>query len=210
MRIGPDTARLGVAIEVDGELGNAEHRFVDEDEMFAQPAAMAGDHPAGQPEVSVHPGCDEWTAVGIDRDLLPADRADVGVLLHPQVRTVGVGAGDAERRVVGQCCRWHDPRDERPTPDGDVATGRRRPWLRLVDLDEADGGEPVDRTRTRVERGRGRVDECAHVIGERERQIIRQGSVVGGTGVGVGHVTTLPSPTDSLGSVSARRPRRRR
>ena len=103
-------------------------------------------------------------AVRLDADQLPARTGQVGVLLDPQVRAVGVAADDAERRSRPRGALVA-PGDQRAAPDdvvapllaGHASASRRRR--------EPAGLEPGrDRLRHVERRGRG-VDERAQICG---------------------------------------------
>lgn len=157
------------AVQVDGELGDAQQRPVDVDEAGG---AVPQDDASGESQVAVEPGVHQRAAVDLDGDLPPAVRAAVGERLDPQVGGVGVGAEDAEGGVGGGAL-GDVPGDQRATAQHVTAAGagggRRRglrvPGVRLGDLPESGLLQPLGGARHRVVRRRARRHEGHQVVG---------------------------------------------
>ena len=130
-----------VAVEVDGQLRDAQQRAVDAHQArLTGPSSARTDTRPGQPEVAVEPRVHQRAAVDLDAELADAGRAAVGPGLDPQVRAVGVGADDPEA-PRGAPPRWRQaisvpPRRtyQPPAPVGSGCVERRR--LEAVGLEQ--------------------------------------------------------------------------
>ena len=153
-----DAALVHVTVEMDRELGEAQHGTVDLDEThFAGPQRDA----SGEAEVAVEPRVDEGAAVDIDADLPVPDASRIRARLHAEVRAVGVGADHDETRsgVVGDV-----PSDNRAAADR-VCAARR----------SFDPGPELDATEARlVEQG---CDRLRRVV--RRRRVTEEVEQVG-------------------------------
>ena len=168
-----DALVVHVAIEVDGELRDAQHRTREADEATLDVRSAAlGRGPLGRDEdaacereIAIEPRVEERAAVDLDAELGVALLLVLGRGLEPEVRAVGVRADDAEARdalAVGD-----DEREDARAAvrEGVAARGEARPVVRLGDGAEAGGLEARGGARDGVERGRRVAEE-----GERDRR----------------------------------------
>src|SRR3954451_15428768 len=81
------------------QLWHPKDRLVDAAQTGVDAEADAARQLATDAEIAVQPPVQPNTAVGLQRDDLPAGYEPVGVLLDPEVRTVGVGTDDPKRRA---------------------------------------------------------------------------------------------------------------
>ena len=119
-------------VEVDGQLGDAQHGLVHPERHEVDPARPGPHgHPARQPEVAVQPRVDQGAAVDLDAQLAVAGAARVGAGADAQVGAVGVGADDPhpDQRVG---IAGGPPRHQRPTPHHQVRARGDPPGLPLV------------------------------------------------------------------------------
>ncbi len=149
------------AVQVDGELRDAQQRPVDVDEAGR---AVPQGQPPGQAQVAVEPGVEERPAVDLHGHLAPAVRPAVGARLDPQGGGVGVGADDPEGRVrlgpLGDV-----PGDDRAAAQHVLAACRAVPGVRLRDLPEARLLQPLGGVRHGVVRRGARREEGHQVVG---------------------------------------------
>ena len=166
LRVEHEPLLVHPAIEVDGELGDAEERVVVLHEPDGQPFGAAHGHSAGDAEVPVEPRVEERTAVDLDADLAPSMAARVGMGLEAQVGGVGVRTDDAVARFGGAVVVG-GPRHQGPAASEDVPSRSRRPLVAFVDADEPVLLESAAGLGDGVI-GRGtRVEELAEVDGLR-------------------------------------------
>ena len=85
---------VDVAVEVDRELRDAQHRPVVEEVGLGEPAGAVEHDASGEPEVAVEPRVEQGAAVDLDAELSVALAAGVGSGLEPEAGAVGVGAHD--------------------------------------------------------------------------------------------------------------------
>ena len=109
-------------------------------------------------QITVQPGVQPDTAVGLQRHHLPARDLTVGVLLDPKIRAVGMTANDPKRPTAGVAPAV--PGHQRPGAHGEEFA-RRGPLVCLGQLGVAGGAQPASHRGTDMERRRGRVDEFA-------------------------------------------------
>ncbi len=163
LRIELQALRVDAAVQVHGQLGDAQQRPVQVHQLLG---AVPQHQPAGQAEVPVEPGVEQRPAVDLHRDLPPAERPGVGHRLDPQRRGVGVRTEDPER-ALGLGRLGQDPADQRPAaqhvvrPDGGVPG----PGVGLLKPGEPGPLEPRGGLGRRVE-GRGaRLQERQQFVG---------------------------------------------
>lgn len=152
-------------VQMDGQLGYPQQRFVDLDEPGPDPAARrAHREPPGDAQVAVEPGVQRNAAVDLHADLPPARRRGVGSGLDPQVRGIGVCADDPERGVR-RGALGDVPGDQRTTAGDEAAAGRARPVVRAAQFTEARLLQALGGTGHRVVRGGAGADEGQQVVG---------------------------------------------
>lgn len=83
---------VGLAVQVDGERGDAKDGLVNLDELLDHLSALAHHDSASNAEIAIKPRRPDTAAVGLDADLLVADVALLGNGLDAQAGRVGVGA----------------------------------------------------------------------------------------------------------------------
>lgn len=83
---------VGLAVQVDGERGDAQDGLVDLDELLDHLSALTHHDSSGNAEIAIKPGRPDAAAVGLDANLLVADVALLGNGLDAQAGRVGVGA----------------------------------------------------------------------------------------------------------------------
>ena len=88
---------IGLAMQVDGESGNAKDGLVDLDQLLDKVAVgVLDEHAAGDAEVAVEPGVPKTAAVELDADLLEPVGALLAGGLDAQAGGVGMGADHAD------------------------------------------------------------------------------------------------------------------
>ena len=143
--------RLAVLGQVDRQLRHAQDRFVDADQPMVDGVADPNRQPATDAEVAVQPRVQPRPAVGRQRDHLPAGDKPVGVLLDPQVRTVGVGADDSEG--PGPVGFVDPPCHERAGPHGEEPA-LSRPLVAFGEFGEPRGAQSLRDSHADMERRR--------------------------------------------------------
>ncbi len=158
LRIQSEPVRVDAAVEVHGELREAQQRAGADEVTGSVPHHEA----AGELEVAVEPGVEERAAVDLDAGLDPAVGSDGGLRLQLEAGGVGVGAEHAEGRG-GVRAGGLDPREERAVADDEPSPGAGGPGVALVESGEARGLEAARALLGRVEGGGGGLDEAAEV-----------------------------------------------
>ena len=175
---------VDAAVQVRGDLGDAG----DGPGAHEVDGAVAGDEPAGEPELAVEEGVEQGAAVDLGVDELVAAAAQGGGGLELEGGGVGVGAHDAHARAAGGALGQH-PGDEGPVAH-DAAAPRQvpPPGGGLLDSAEADGPQAPGRLGGGVVAGGGggdEVDEAGGVgvdVGEGGRGRRRRGAGSAGGG----------------------------
>lgn len=86
--------KVGLTVEVDGEVGDAEDGLVNLDQLLHDVATLANKDAAGDTQIAIEPRVPDAAAVRLDADLVVAE---VGLFrdgLDAQAGRVGVGAND--------------------------------------------------------------------------------------------------------------------
>ena len=150
------------AVQVDGELREAQHR-----RGAGQHRGAVGHGQApGEQQFAVQPGVQQRAAVDLHAGLQPAVRAGGRLGLELEGGRVGVGAQDVEAGGRGRRFGLH-PGDDRPVADDEVLAGAQLPGRALIESGEAGVGQAAGRFGRRVEaggRGRHEGSEVVDVV----------------------------------------------
>ena len=87
-----EASLVDVAIEMDRQLRNSAHRFVDAD-VDRRPVGQLD--PTGDAEVAIEPRVDQRPAVDLHAQLLPTDATGVGAWLDSQTGGIGVSSDES-------------------------------------------------------------------------------------------------------------------
>ena len=177
---GPDGDQVGlaveqqallvdVAIEMYGQLGNPHDRTVDADQHLSNVAVSPNRQSSREPEITIEPRVQEYTAVHVDTQLPESGARPVGVGPHPEVGAVRVCADDPEA-ALGQVMIARAPGNQRAAPADGPEAGLGGPRVPFVDDSPAGRLELIDDSRDRVERARRCVDVRAQALGHGEIQ----------------------------------------
>ena len=87
---------IGLAVQVDGQRGDAQQWLVDLDEALDKGVAVADEDAAGDAQVAVEPRVPDAAAVRLDADLEVADVGLFGDWLDAKAGRIGVGADNGD------------------------------------------------------------------------------------------------------------------
>lgn len=135
------------SVEVNGELWDTSDR----PGCGEHGAAVGEGETPSDAKLPVEPGVQEWPAVDLDLEALPALRRRLRRRLELEPWRVGVRADDRERSGGG-CRLRYAPGDDRPVAHHDVAPGLLWPFVPLIERSEAGVLEAACDLGRRVER----------------------------------------------------------
>lgn len=143
--------KVCLAVQMDGERGDAQQRLVHLDELLDDVVALAHHDAAGETQVAVEPRVPDAAAVRLDADLQVPDVALLGDGLDAQAGRVGVGADDGDG-VAGPPFAANGKGQDGRAVAGEVvlAAGAEGRCPRVALADEGEAGL--------FEEGRGRFD----------------------------------------------------
>lgn len=133
--------KAGLAVQVDGQRGDAQQRLVDLDQLLHDVVAVTDQHAAGQAQVAVEPRVPDAAAVRLDTDLQVADVALARDGLDAQAGRIGVGADDGDG-VAGAPLAADGKGEDGRAVAGEVvlAAGAEAGGPRVAFADEAEAG----------------------------------------------------------------------
>ncbi len=145
-----EAALVDVAVEMDGELGDAADRLVD---AHVDGGSVVEDDAAGDAEVAVEPRVEQRPAVDLHAELAPTEQTGVRARLDAQARRVGVRTDDAQWRSGRRLARA-SPGDQRGAAHDEPLVGHVCPRLGEPQRLEAVGQQALGGAVGRVERRR--------------------------------------------------------